>query len=119
MKKPILKWKTRNRVIIVLAYAHRYLWPILMVLLPALAGKDYLLWMGICVCMYAVYTFIGYMLGWKHIYCSYQNAYHSKMMPEEDVYRDDIEKIDAYGVPIIFGILGMVCLVCHFLIMYA
>ena len=115
MKKPILKRKTRNWVIIALAYAHRYLWPVLTVLLPALAGKDYLLWMGICVCTYAMYTFVGCMLYWKHIYCSYQDAYHSKMTPEEDVYRDDVEKIDAYGVPLIFGALGVAAIVCHFL----
>ena len=31
MKKPILKWKTRNWVIIALALSHRYLWPLLIV----------------------------------------------------------------------------------------
>ena len=118
MKKPLLKWKTRNRVIIALALAHRYLWPVLQILVPLLlGGENWFLFMGIGVSTFAVYTFAGYKLRWKHIYCSYQNAYRKKMTPD-NICWGTIKKSDAYGVPIIFGVLGVACIVCHFLFQY-
>ena len=119
MKKPILKWKTRNRVIIALALSHRYLWPLLIVFVPLLiGGMNLFLWMGILLILFAAHTFIGYKLQWKHIFCSYQNTYRKEMTPD-NIRWGMVKKSDAYGVPIIFGVLGVACIVCHFLIMYA
>jgi hypothetical protein len=115
MRKTVLKWKTRNRVIISLAYAHRYLYPILVVLIPLLIGRANLfLLMGICVSAFSAYSFLGYKLRWKHIYCSYQIAYRKEVTPDH-IRWGMIKKSDAYGVPIIFGVMGVACVVCHFL----
>ena len=119
MKKPILKWKTRNRVIIALALTHRYLWPAMIVFLPLLlGGKNMLLWMGVLIILFSAHTLIGYKLHWKHIFCSYQNTYRKKMTPD-NICWSVVKKSDAYGVPIIFGVIGIGCLVCHFLFVYA
>ena len=118
MKKPILKWKTRNRVIIALALSHRYLWPALIAFVPLLLGRENLfLWFGVLLMLFAGHSFLGYRLRWKHIFCSYQNAYHKEMTPD-NIQWSMVKKSDAYGVPIIFGVLGAACIVCHFLFMY-
>ncbi len=64
--------------------------------------------------LYAIWTFVGYKCRWKHIFCSYQNAYHLKMTPN-DIDWGWIRKSDAYGVPIIFLVLGVACLALIFL----
>ena len=116
MKKPVLKWKTRNRVIIALAYAHRYLWPVLMVLLPLLVGGvNYILFMGIGLCLFAAYTIVGYKLRWKHIYCSFQRTSRKEMTPD-DIRWGTIKKIDVYGTSILCGIIGVAAIVCHIIV---
>jgi ribose/xylose/arabinose/galactoside ABC-type transport system permease subunit len=56
--------------------------------------------------IYSVWTFVGYKCKWKHIFCSYQDAYHCKMTPGA-IDWDWIEKKDAYGVPLIFLVMAL------------
>lgn len=105
---------SRNSWVIVLAYAHRYVYPLAIVGLSILLDKEYLpLALGIGCILFAVYTLVGYICRWKHIYCSYQNAYHQKMTPN-DIRWHTVKKTDAYGVPVIFGILGLFSIVAYF-----
>jgi len=108
------KKKQAYTAVIVLAYCHRYVFLIALVLLAGMFGKEYvLLGMGIGAILYSLYSLVGYLCRWKHIYCSYQNAYHQKMTPDR-IRWHKIKKADAYGVPIIFGALGLGLLVCQF-----
>jgi hypothetical protein len=58
---------------------------------------------------YAVWSFVGYKCRWRHIFCSFQNAAHRKMTPER-IDWDSVGKYDAYGLPVLFGVLGFLCL---------
>lgn len=114
MKESVLNRKARHRRIVALALIHRYLEPVLVVYLPLiLGGKNMLLWMGILCILLAAHDFVGYKLQWKHIFCSYQNAYRKKMTPDHICWCQ-VKKSDAYGLPIVFGVIGIACLVCHF-----
>lgn len=106
-KKSTLPDKTYAGII-ALAYFHRYGWLAVMFAL-VLILRETLYVFAASTIVYAVWTFVGYKCGWRHIFCSYQNAYHTKMTPER-VDWDWIEKNDAYGVPLIFLILGLACL---------
>ena len=114
------KRSTRHTVIILLAYANRYLFPVVIVLITlffdAIYGEKYAaLVMGICCILFALYELIGYIRRWKHIYCSYQNVYRQEMTPH-DIRWNKIEKKDAYGIPAIFGIFGIVAIVVFFFV---
>lgn len=102
--------KNRRAGIIFLAYFHRYICPLL-ILVSCIWG---LLAAGIAAVFYAVYSLAGYMLRWKHIYCSYQNAYHQKMTPDH-VGWSKVRKRDAYGVPAIFAAMGAAAILCWIL----
>lgn len=91
--------------VIVLAYLHRY--GILFALILFLHSMKFL-FVG-CI-VYAAWSFVGYTCGWKHIFCSYQNAYHQKMTPDS-IKWSSIKKSDAYGIPLIFLILGVLALI--------
>lgn len=94
--------------IIALAYFHRYGWIAAMFAL-VLILRETLFVFAVSAIAYAVWTFVGYKCRWRHIFCSYQNAYHIKMTPER-IDWDRIEKHDAYGVPVLFLVMGLVCL---------
>ena len=99
------KKNTRDHTdIIVLAYFHRYGWFALTLLLLFFPNSKMLI--GISICAYAIYTLFGYLFRWKHIYCSYQNAYHQKMTPNHINWKD-IKRSDVYGVSAIFFVLGI------------
>lgn len=92
-----------NKIIIFLAYMHRY---------GCFAALALALWLtssklvfGAGVVLYALWTLCGYRLKWKHIYCSYQNASHHKMTPNRMNWKE-IKKSDAYGIPIFFFVGG-------------
>lgn len=106
-KKSTLPDKTYAGII-ALAYFHRYGWIAVMFALTFILRNVFYVW-SISTIVYAAWTFIGYKLRWKHIFCSYQNAYHIKMTPER-IDWDSIEKHDAYGVPLLFLVMGLVCL---------
>ena len=102
-----------NSGIIMLAYAHRYVYPILIPLVALSVPERSVLYFGIGLLLLAVYDFIGYQLRWKHIFCSYQSSCHKKMTPDH-INWNSFKKADAYGIPIICGVLGLSMIFCHF-----
>ena len=107
----MIKMKNSNyKLTIVLAYANRYLFPVLL-LAPLIFEK--ILISGIAFLIYAIYELIGYKCKLKHIFCSYQNAYHKKMTPN-NINWSLIRKSDAYGIPAIFGIFGILLIIVHY-----
>lgn len=103
--------KTNKRQIIILAYANRYFYPIL--ILVFVLYCNFLL-TGIALLVFSTYQFIGYKCKWKHIYCSYQNAYRKKMTPN-NINWNKVKKSDAYGIPVIFGVIGIMCIILYFI----
>ena len=94
--------------IIALAYFHRYGWIAAMFAL-VLILRETLFVFAVSAIAYAVWTFVGYKCRWRHIFCSHQNAYHIKMTPER-IDWEWVKKYDAYGIPIFFFVMGLVCL---------
>lgn len=103
MAKRKVKKQPINHITI-LAYFHRYGWMVLMLLVGFFIDTKYVLSIG-CVA-FSIWTFLGYIFRWKHIYCSYQNAYHMPMTPDK-VRWDIVKKSDAYGVPALFLFFGI------------
>lgn len=93
-----------TKLVILLAYFHRYGWIALTLIIMYLTDSFSLL--SISCIIYSVWTFLGYIFRWKHIYCSYQNAYHNTMTPNT-VDWDNVKKTDAYGIPIVFMLFGI------------
>ena len=93
--------------IIALAFFHRYGWIVVLLLFVG-SFNDYALHFltGGCI-IHSAWTFIGYKRKWKHIFCSYQDSYHRKMTPGE-IDWDWVEKKDAYGIPLIFLVMGLI-----------
>ena len=104
------KHSKRANSIIALAYLHRY-GLLIVVLCAAIFSRLRYLIFGIGFLLYAIWSLVGYKCRWKHIFCSYQNAYRESMTPN-NIRWGWVKKSDAYGVPIIFFILGVVCIVC-------
>ena len=92
---------------ILLAFFHRYIWWALLILVLSITKNKYVLSIGLIV--YSIWTFLGYIFRWKHIFCSYQNAYHMPMTPNK-VRWNTVKESDAYGVPAVFLILGIALL---------
>ena len=93
--------------IIALAFFHRYGWFAVMLLFVAVFNDyvSHVLTGGSMI--YSIWTFVGYKCKWKHIFCSYQDAYHAKMTPGA-IDWDWVEKKDAYGVPLIFLVMSLI-----------
>lgn len=109
-RKKRKKHNANSTFIILLAYANRYLYPLL-ILLILLFGKlksNYIP-ASISILVFSAYELIGYLCKWKHIFCSFQNAYHQKMTPDS-IDWEKVSKIDAYGCPCIFAVLGILLL---------
>ena len=94
--------------IIALAYFHRYGWMAVMFALVLILRETFYVFAASMI-GYAVWTFVGYKCRWRHIFCSYQNAGHRKMTPER-IDWDSMKKYDAYGLPVVFLVLGLMCL---------
>lgn len=103
--------RTNEDAVIFLALFHRYICPLLPFWLPIPLRTIFPFWLslGILWLFYALYTWIGYQRRWKHLYCSYQNAYHREMTPEH-IRWNDIKKSDVYSVTILFGLFGLLAL---------
>ena len=109
------KHSNRNHIIVFLAYMHRYVYPIMVVVLPMLIGMEYALFgMGIGFLLLALYDLIGYILRWKHIYCSYQKAHRKEMTPD-DIRWHTIKKSEAFGIPAISGFMGITSMIVYFI----
>ena len=109
-----MKKRHRELSIKILALMHRYLYlPLILLLSLKIADERCLLLIGSGLVLYAAYSLAGYLLRWKHIFCSYQNAYRKEMTPDR-IRWGTIKKTDAYGIPAIFGIMGMLMILCYF-----
>ena len=93
--------------ITLLAYFHRYGWWVLLVLVTFFTKNLYVLSIGLII--FAIWSFLGYIFQWKHIFCSYQNAYRKQMTPD-NIQWVSIKKSDALGVPLIFFVMGIASL---------
>ena len=101
--------ETEKRII-AMAYFHRYGWIAAMMVCIAIWPKQMFLIFSVACLSFSVWSFIGYKKKWKHIYCSFQNSYHQKMTPN-NIQWHKVKKSDAYGVPLIFLIIGLALLV--------
>ncbi len=110
MRRRKRKASTKTDMIIALALLHRYGWIIAMLVCMAVVPVNPFYTVCAFVLLFSLWSFVGYKLRWKHIYCSYQNAYRKKMTPDI-IHWNFIKKRDAYGEPIIFLILGIVMLI--------
>lgn len=95
--------------VIALAYFHRYGWILLMLICTGIWSRQLVGIMGGFMVAVALWSFVGYKLEWRHIYCSYQEANHQKMTPNF-IRWHTVRKSDAYGVPIVLLILGTAAL---------
>ncbi len=104
------KMHTSAKWVIALAYFHRYGWIAAMIACIAIWTEKIVSILCAGCIIFSVWSFVGYKCKWKHIYCSYQNANHKKMTPNS-VRWHRVKKRDAYGVPLIFFILGLMMLI--------
>ena len=101
------KQNTHSNFILELALFHRYGWLIAWFISVQLFPHQLFDLTRAFFIAFAAWSFIGYKRKWKHIYCSYQNAYHKAMTPNA-VNWNSIKKTDVYLVPLIFFLLGIV-----------
>ena len=111
-KSTLNRTQRRRLIIILLAYAHRYLFPLLIVILPLHTGQATILTMGIGFWVKSIYDFLGYKLRWKHIFCSYQDTCRKEMTPDH-INWSLMKKSDAYGMSIVSGVCGLLMIVCY------
>lgn len=107
--KYMSKGTAKEKRIIALAYFHRYGWIAAMMVCIAIWSEQMLCIFSVACLSISVWSFIGYKKKWKHIYCSFQNSYHQKMTPN-NIQWHKIKKSDAYGVPLVFFIIGLALL---------
>ena len=94
----------KRKIIIALAYFHRYGWIALLLLSLYLFPHASVLF--VFSILYSVWTFIGYKYNWKHVFCSFQNMNHQKMTPNS-ISWDLIKKSDVWCIILIFAFLGI------------
>lgn len=99
-----------TNLVIALALLHRYGWIAIMTGCTLVWREYAVRIIGIFCVLFAMWSFVGYKLRWKHIYCSNQNASHQKMTPNS-IRWHTMKTSDAYGVPLVFLVLGLACLV--------
>ena len=105
MSKP----NAHSKFILALALFHRYGWLIALFIAVQLFPHHLLDLISAFFIAFAAWSFIGYKRKWKHIFFSYQNVSH-QAMPPNAVNWNSIKKTDAYLVPLIFFLLGIVAL---------
>ena len=106
-----------DMTIVTLAYAHHYIYPLLIVGIPLIVGGGFqFLCIGVGLLCYAAYTLVGYILHWKHIYCSFsipRRAPKGWKMKTNNYNWKSI-KVDVVGVSIMIALIGVFCLLGHF-----
>ena len=114
------KYAIHKRRIIILAFFYIYgymvLFPLILfpILIFSLFKENVLaLLMGIDFILFALHSLVGYVCRWKHIYCSYQHIHRKRMTPNNICWAK-MKKSDAYGIPVIFALLGIVLIIFHF-----
>ena len=88
----------------VFAYFHRYGWIVVMLICAGITKSLYIF--GTFLIVFSIWTLLGYLLKWKHIFCSFQNAYHKPMTPDK-INWNKIKKKDVYGISAIFFFFGI------------
>ena len=108
------KTSFKDKLFIVLAYMNRYVFPFSIIFFSTVFGEEYksLMMGGGCI-IFAAYQLVGYICRWKHIYCAYQNASHQKMTPH-NIRWHTVKKSEIYGIPALFGILGIALIAVYF-----
>ena len=106
-------YEKKKKRIIVLAYMHRYGWIAILFGCITVFPKAVFIFFGVGFIVSAIWSFVGYKLRWKHIFCSYQNAHHLPMTPN-NIRWGWVKKSDAYGIPIILFVIGVATLVIFF-----
>ncbi len=77
-----MKKSTEHKIIILLAYFHGYVYPITLIFGGIIFCREYAAFVfGVWSIVYGLYTLIGYLLRWKHVYCSLQDGHHKTMTP--------------------------------------
>lgn len=112
-----MKKQSRDMTVVTMAYLHHHVYMILLVGVSLLiGGSDCILSLGLGFLFYAVYTLVGYKLRWKHIYCSFSIPHRARKwkMKTNNYNWKSISKVDVYGVSIMFGLFGIVCLLGYF-----
>ncbi len=99
-------------VMYILAYLNRYVYPLLILFAGLLTERlrdrtTMLFVMALGILLDGIYNLIGYLCRWKHIYLCYQSMCHTKMTPTR-IEWDRMTKKDAYGVPVVLIIVGIV-----------
>ncbi len=104
------KMNSTAKKIIALAYLHRYGWIVTLMVCIAIWTEQIFFILGTGFIIFSIWSLIGYASKWRHIYCSFQNAYHKKMTPNS-IQWHKIKKSDALGVPLFFFALGTALLI--------
>ena len=100
---------TKSRII-ALAYFHRYGWIVAMLITIAIWPEYMLRILSAGCIIFSIWTLVGYKRKWRHIFCSYQNAYRQEMTPHS-VRWHRIKKSDVYVVSLLFWLMGLLLLV--------
>ncbi len=90
------------RIVKVIAYIHRYSF-LYGFIIALFYPSTYVV--GSSLIIYGIWTILGFIFKWTHIFCSYQNAYHKKMTPN-NVDWNMVKKIDIYIISSFFIIVG-------------
>lgn len=93
-----------ERRVIFLARMHKYVHPIVFILLPVLLGS--VLVAGIGCLLFALYDLVGYRLRWRHIYCYIQDGKRLEMTPN-NIKWYELDNDDIFGTPAILGFVGI------------
>lgn len=103
------KRETNAARVIALAYFHRYGWIALTTVCILHWPERFCEILGGFFVIHGIWSLAGYRRKWKHVYCSNQNASRQKMTPNS-VRWDTMKKSDAYGLPALCLIFGIVYL---------
>ena len=101
------KIHTEPLVVILLAYFHRYGWIATMTGCVAIWPKYTLHILCAWFLFFSLWSVVGYICKWKHIYCSYQNSSRQKMTPYA-IHWNEMKKSEAYGVPAMCFVVSVV-----------
>ena len=104
------KMDATAKKVMALAYFHRYGWIAAILMCVAIWPEQLMYVLSIGPILFSAWSLIGYKCKWKHIYCSFQNAYRQKMTPH-CVRWHQVKKSDAYGIPLLFLVLGLAMLI--------
>lgn len=104
------KMDATAKKVMALAYFHRYGWIAAILVCVAIWPEQLMYVLSSGCILFSAWSLIGYKCKWKHIYCSFQNAYRQKMTPHY-VRWHQVKKSDAYGIPLLFLALGLAMLI--------